>query len=300
MFCISVNKLSELGGCRLALNNKQNAATPRCTRMPPSRNARMSRPPAPPGARCRKALPLKGLSKPRARQCASCQPTAQTSIPSSRSSPSSKTHCAKWLPDDERVPPALPQPRAFGGKLKAAGGRHGEPRDFCYDSAKAAVPQAFLETDEDRRLIARLDIDHAIGHEPGLREGRGEQILPGDTPEHLATRARGNSRREESRGGAVDRAISAAGHLMQRAERQAASREMPVDRLETEGQHQSPAASRALEAPDALAKILDPGTGDGCAHVLGNGLGGWYVPYLFSSCEESQSESDGGRGRLSL
>src|ERR1700730_7070831 len=35
-------------------------------------------------------------SKPRVRPCASCQPTARTSIPSSRSSPSSKTHCAKW------------------------------------------------------------------------------------------------------------------------------------------------------------------------------------------------------------
>ena len=72
--------------------------------------------------------------------------------------------------------------RAFGGKLKAAGGRHGEPRDFGDDSAKAAVPQAFLETDEDRLLIARLDIDHAIGHEPGLREGRGEQVLARETP----------------------------------------------------------------------------------------------------------------------
>jgi len=56
----------------------------------------------------------------------------------------------------------------------------------------------------------------------------------------------------------------------------------PVDRLETEGQHQSPATGRALEAPDALAKLLDPGTGNRRAHVLGNGLGGWYVPYLFS------------------
>jgi hypothetical protein len=55
----------------------------------------------------------------------------------------------------------------------SAAGRHGEPRDFCYDGAKAAVPQALLETDEDRLLIARLDIDHAIGHEPGLREGGG-------------------------------------------------------------------------------------------------------------------------------
>src|SRR3984893_8747008 len=36
--------------------------------------------------------------------------------------------------------------RVFGGKLKAAGGRHGEPRDLCYDSAEPAVPQAFLET----------------------------------------------------------------------------------------------------------------------------------------------------------
>jgi hypothetical protein len=30
--------------------------------------------------------------------------------------------------------------RAFGSKLKAAGGRHGELRDFCDDSAKAAMP----------------------------------------------------------------------------------------------------------------------------------------------------------------
>src|ERR1700731_4225600 len=119
--------------------------------------------------------------------------------------------------------------RAFGGKLKAAGGRHGEPRDFCYDGAKAAVPQAFLETDEDRLLIARLDIDHAIGHEPGLREGRGEQVLPGETPEHPATQPRSDSRRKERRGRAVDRAMAAAGNLMQSAERQAAFRQIPVN-----------------------------------------------------------------------
>ena len=138
------------------------------------------------------------------------------------------------------------------------------------------------QTDEDRLLIARLDIDHAIGHEPGLREGRGEQVLPGETPEHPATQPRSNSRRKERRGGAVDRAMAAAGHLMQRAERQSPTREMLVDRLDAEGQYQSPATGRALEAPDARAKLLETGTGDGCAHVLGNGLGGEYVPYLFS------------------
>ncbi len=171
---------------------------------------------------------------------------------------------------------------AFRGKLKAAGGRHGEPCDFCDDSAKPAMPQTFLETDEDRLFVSRLDIDNSIGHEPGLCEGRGEQILPCDTPEHLATQARRDSRHEERRGRAVDRAMAAAGHLMQRAKCQSASRKMPVDRLDAEGQHQSPAASRALEAPDALAKLLDTGTGDGCAHVLGNGLGEKYVSYLFS------------------
>jgi hypothetical protein len=34
---------------------------------------------------------------------------------------------------------------------------------------QARVPQAFLETDEDRLLIARLDIDHAIGQSPRSR-----------------------------------------------------------------------------------------------------------------------------------
>jgi hypothetical protein len=64
-----------------------------------------------------------------------------------------------------RSPPAADgndSARAFGGKLKTAGGGHGQPRDFCYDSAKAAVPQAFLETDEDRLLIARLDVDRKV------------------------------------------------------------------------------------------------------------------------------------------
>ena len=37
----------------------------------------------------------------------------------------------------------------FGSELKAAGGRHGEPGDFCYDSAKPAVPQTLLETNEN-------------------------------------------------------------------------------------------------------------------------------------------------------
>ena len=122
-------------------------------------------------------------------------------------------------------------------------------------------------------LVARLDIDYAIGHEPGLREGRGEEVRPREAPQNLSPRAGRDTRRKERRGGAMDRAIAAARHLMQRAERQSASGEMPVELFNAEGQHSPPAASRALEAPDARAKLLDTGTGDGCAHGLGNGLG---------------------------
>ena len=183
---------------------------------------------------------------------------------------------------------------AFGGKLKAAGGRHREPCDFCDDSAKAAMPQTFLETDEDRLFVARLDIDHAIGREPGLREGRGEQILPCDTPEHLTTQPRRDSCRKERRSRAVDRAMAAAGHLMQSAKCQSASRQMPVDRLDAEGQHRPPVASRALEALDARTKLFDGGTGMGACMALATGLENRMF-YICSYYVESQSESGGRR-----
>ena len=68
-----------------------------------------------------------------------------------------------------------------------------------------------------------------------------------------------------------DRAMAAARHLMQRPERQSPSREVPVDRLDPEGQHQSPAAGCAFEAPDALAKLLDTGRVIGVLMSLATG-----------------------------
>jgi len=57
-----------------------------------------------------------------------------------------------------------------------------------------------------------------------LREGGREEILPRDTPQNLAARARGNSRGEECRRRTVDRAVAATGDLVQGAERQSALR----------------------------------------------------------------------------
>ena len=53
------------------------------------------------------------------------------------------------------------------------------------------------------------------------------------------------------------------------AKRQSASRQMPVELFNAEGQHHPPAASRALEAPDALSKLFDHGRCGWCTHVLG-------------------------------
>ncbi len=144
------------------------------------------------------------------------------------------------------------------------------------------MSQAFLETDEDRLLIARLDINHAVGHEPRLCESWGKKIRACEAPQNLSPRAGRDPRREERRGGGVDRVIATASHLMQRAKRQSASRQMLVELFNAEGQHRTPSVSRALEAPDARAKLLDTWMGYGRVHGLGNRLGGLYVLYLFS------------------
>src|SRR4029077_5888690 len=63
------------------------------------------------------------------------------------------------------------------------------------------------------------------------------------------------------------------GHLMQSAERQSASRQMPVDRLDAEGQHGSPARGRTFETLDALAKLFDNRKAGGRPHIFCNSLG---------------------------
>src|ERR1700683_2326856 len=99
------------------------------------------------------------------------------------------------------------------------------------------MPQPFLETGEQRLLIARLHIDDAVGQETGLGDGGRKEILPGHTPQHPTCCARRNSGGEERGGRAIDRTIAAAGHFMQCAERQTAFRQMLVDRLDTEWQY---------------------------------------------------------------
>jgi len=68
---------------------------------------------------------------------------------------------------------------------------------------------------------------------------------------------------------------------------------MLVDRLDAEGQHQSPAASRALEAPDARAKLLDTGTVTDVLMSLATGLEN--SMFLFVLIMRRESIESGGR-----
>ena len=55
------------------------------------------------------------------------------------------------------------------------------------------MAQALLETGEKRLFVARLDVDHAIWSEPGLRDRGSEQVLASDAPQDLAERPGGDS-----------------------------------------------------------------------------------------------------------
>ena len=85
------------------------------------------------------------------------------------------------------------------------------------------MAQAFLHAGEHGLVVAGLDVDHPIGDEARLSDGRREQVGPRHAPKNLALRPRGDACAEEGRSRTVDRAIAAAGDLMESAERQPAT-----------------------------------------------------------------------------
>ena len=75
------------------------------------------------------------------------------------------------------------------------------------------MAKAFLETGHQGLFVAGLDIDDPIRPQPGVTEGRGEQVRPRDAPEHGARQAGDNARREQRGGGAPHGVVAAARHL---------------------------------------------------------------------------------------
>ena len=105
------------------------------------------------------------------------------------------------------------------GKLEPAGGGHGELRNLGDNGAEPAMAQSFFKAGEDGFLVTRLDVDHAVGRQAGLREGRRKEVLAGDAPQYLSACPRGDAAGEKGGSRTVNRAISTPGHFMQGAQR---------------------------------------------------------------------------------
>ena len=186
------------------------------------------------------------------------------------------------------VPPATPaadgnadSARAFGGKLKPARRRHGQPRDLGDDGAKRAMPQTLLKAGKHTLVVAGFEVHYPIGRQSGLGECRSEQVLPDHAPEHPPPCSCGDARGEKCRRRSVEGAVASTSHLMQCSNRQSASRQMPIDLFDTERQNCAPARAAPFKVLDGLAKLRHNGWPHGRTHVLCNSLNWPYVPYLF-------------------
>ncbi len=124
---------------------------------------------------------------------------------------------------------------------------HVEPRHFADDSAEPAVTETFLDTGEHSLVVAGLDVDHAVGREPGLGQRWCEEIGPRDDPKDLASGSCGDPGSKECRRRAIDRAVTAAGDLVERAERQATAWKARVDVGDPEWKHRFQAPASAFD-----------------------------------------------------
>lgn len=78
------------------------------------------------------------------------------------------------------------------------------------------MPQTLFEASENRLVIASLDIDDPVRRQTGLGEGGGEEVGPRDAPEDFAAGPCRDPSGEEDSRRAVDGAVAATRHLMQR------------------------------------------------------------------------------------
>ncbi|KEZ18649.1 hypothetical protein CP98_02360 [Sphingobium yanoikuyae] len=85
------------------------------------------------------------------------------------------------------------------------------------------MAQAFLHAGEHGLVVAGFEIDHAIGCKACLGDRWREEVGARDAPKDLALRAGGDPGAEEGGSGSIDRAVAAAGDLMQGAERESSA-----------------------------------------------------------------------------
>jgi hypothetical protein len=92
--------------------------------------------------------------------------------------------------------------------------------------------------------------------------------------------------------GAVDRAITAAGDLVQRAKHQSAFRQMLVNRVNAQRQYGPTTRGSPFETKNALSKLLENGEGRRRTHVLPQLIGEMLCSLSVLFAVKSQLESE--------
>ena len=123
------------------------------------------------------------------------------------------------------------------------------------------MAQPFLHAGQHRHIIPGLHIDHPVRAQARLLETGGEEIRLRDAPEHLSRQTRGNPGRKAGGSRSVHRAIAAARHLVQAAERQAAPRQAAVQIGQAKGQGTTRPSTVTFHGRDLLTQGGDGRSG---------------------------------------
>ena len=110
--------------------------------------------------------------------------------------------------------------------------------------------------------LARVYVNDTIGQEAGLGDGGREQVVARDTPQDLALRAGSDPRGEQRSRRTINRAIAATSHLVRRAKRQSAFRQMLVNHANAERQHGPMTRGSPFEMLNALGCLRIGRVGD--------------------------------------
>ena len=119
------------------------------------------------------------------------------------------------------------------------------------------MPQTFLETCQNTLFVACFDVDDAIWSKPCLGDRWREQVGPRQAPERFAFRTRRDACHKQGGGGTVDRAIAAAGDLMQCPKCKAAAWQAGVDLPQPEREDRAEYSSLTFNALDVGAQSTD-------------------------------------------
>src|SRR5262249_61188454 len=103
---------------------------------------------------------------------------------------------------------------------------------------------------------------------PGLGQAWSEQALAGHAPQQATPGPRCDPCGEECGGSAINGAVPAAGHFVQRAKRQPAFRQTLIDGLDAERQYRPLVSLSDLKASNALSKRRDSGNVDRRIHAI--------------------------------